>query len=383
MALAITIAALCYAVIALTCVIAFGVRRARFDAQLSGGAESGEPAAASPPMTILKPIAGLEPGLFENLSSFCAQNYPQFQVVFGVDRGDAATAALIEDVARAHPDVPVARAAAGAAGAANLKVARLLTMLPLATYDILVISDADTHVDRDYLRALARAFPDESVGAATCLYRGAGRGGMAAALGAMMIDEQFMPSVLVAALGGVHFTLGATMAVRRRALEAIGGFEALAPYLADDQKLGEFVGAKGFRIALAPHVVEHRADEPNMRALWEHELRWARTNRSARPLGYSGYFLTFAWPWALLYVALAGTTPIALALLGAALALRVALHYRARSALAARSPDMLWLFPVRDLLGLAVWAASWFGTSVRWRGRALRIDSQGRIVAGE
>jgi len=383
--LAIVAAALGYAIVALACVIAFGARRARFAAKVARQPEPGEPAAADlPAIAILKPVAGIEPGLFENLSSFCAQDYPQFQVVFGVAASTDPAAAVIADVTGVHPNVPIECAIGGARSAPNLKVGRLLNMMPLATHNILAVSDADTHVEREYLRALAHAFARESAGAVTCVYRGAPQaGGIASDLAAMQIDEQFIPSVLVAALGGVRFCLGATMAVRRKVLEAFGGFEAVGPYLADDQKLGEFAAAKGYDVVLAPYVIEHRVDEPDLPALWSHELRWARTARAARPLGYSGYFLTFAWPWALLFLILEGPTVLATALLATALALRVALHYCARAALDARSRDRVWLFPIRDLLGLAVWACSLFGWRVRWRDRDLVIDAQGRIVAAE
>jgi ceramide glucosyltransferase len=180
----------------------------------------------------------------------------------------------------------------------------------------------------------------------------------------------------------VRFCLGATMAVTRRALDAIGGFAALSDYLADDQMLGELVSRAGLRVEIAPYVVEHIVDESTLRTLWSHELRWARTSRAARPWGYTGYFITFVWPPALIYLFVAGSTTLALAILGAAVALRVASHYASRAGLRARGRDPLWLVPLRDVVGLAVWACSFFGRGVRWRDRALRIDGRGRIVGG-
>jgi ceramide glucosyltransferase len=248
-------------------------------------------------------------------------------------------------------------------------------------HDILVIADADTSVGPAYLRAVLAPLSDASAGAVTCAYRGRSSGGLASDLGVMMIDEQFIPSVLVAALGTVRFCLGATMAVRRRTLDAIGGFAALAPYLADDQRLGELVSRQGSRVMLAPYVVEHDVAEPDMAALWAHEVRWARTSRLARPWGYAGYFITYPLPLALVYAALSGDLVLASFVLALAVALRLGTHYAARTALRTRAPDKPWLIPLRDVLGLAVWIASLGGKHVRWRDRLLTVDGAGRIVS--
>ena len=373
--LALCACALAYAVIALARMLAFG---ARLKAYENGRVNS---TATLPAITILKPVAGLEADLYENLCTFCAQDYPQFQVVFGIPQADDPAAAVIADVARAFPGRAIVLVTGRAASARNLKVAQLMEMVKSAAHELLVVADSDTRVDSGYLRAVASAFADDDVGAATCVYRGAPRSGIASALGALMIDDQFVPSVLVAAGGGVRFCLGATMAVTRRALHTIGGFAALSDYLADDQMLGELVSRAGTRVAIAPYVVDHIVDEPTLRKLWSHELRWARTSRAARPWGYMGYFITFVWPPALVYLLVAGSTTLGLAILGAAVALRVASHYASRAGLRARGRDSLWLVPLRDVMGLAVWACSFFGRGVRWRDRALRIDARGRIVA--
>jgi ceramide glucosyltransferase len=374
--LALCACAIAYAVIALARMLAFGARlKARENGRIHSAATSELPA-----ITILKPVAGLEAGLYENLCSFCAQDYPQFQVVFGIPQPDDPAAAVIADVARAFPGTAIALVTGRAVPAQNPKVAQLMEMVKSAAHDILVVADSDTRVDSSYLGAVASAFANADVGAVTCVYRGAPRPGIASALGALMIDDQFIPSVLVAAGGGVRFCLGATMAVTRRALDAIGGFAALSDYLADDQMLGELVSRAGLRVELAPYVVDHVVDEPTLAALWSHELRWARTSRAARPWGYMGYFITFVWPPAFVYLLVAGGTALAAAVLGTAVALRIAAHFASRAALRVRGRDALWLVPLRDVMGLAVWACSFFSRSVKWRDRALRIDSRGRIV---
>lgn len=372
--LAITLSALAYAIVALVRVLGFRAYVERFG--------RAAPAAMSElqSITILKPVSGLETGLYENLCSFCVQDYPQFQVVFGIPNADDPALAVIEEVMRAYPTASSALVVGRASDVPNLKVAQLMQMSAAAAHDILVVADSDTRVDERYLRALAAAFAGERVGAVTCAYRGQPRAGVVAALGALMIDDQFIPAALVAAGGGLRFCLGATMALTRRALDAIGGFAAVAHYLADDQMLGELVSRQGLRVVFAPYVVAHVVDEPDLAALWSHELRWARTSRAARPWGYTGYFLTFAWPPALIYLLIAGPTLLGGALLAAAVVLRLALHYAARAALRVRTPDAVWLIPLRDVLGLTVWAASFFGRGVRWRDRDLRIDARGRII---
>ena len=378
-ALVACIAAMAYGVVALACVWRFGRRVERFER--ARAQERGTASTTLPGVSILKPIAGVDPRLYENLASFCAQDYPQFQVVFGVaDAGDPAVA-TVRRVIEAFPHADLSLVIGADPSAPNFKVATLLAMAGACKHDILVIADADTSVGPAYLRAVLAPLSDASAGAVTCAYRGRSSGGLASDLGVMMIDEQFIPSVLVAALGTVRFCLGATMAVRRRTLDAIGGFAALAPYLADDQRLGELVSRQGSRVMLAPYVVEHDVAEPDMAALWAHEVRWARTSRLARPWGYAGYFITYPLPLALVYAALSGDLALASFVLTLAVALRLGTHYAARTALRTRAPDKPWLIPLRDVLGLAVWIASLGGKHVRWRDRLLTVDGAGRIVS--
>jgi ceramide glucosyltransferase len=383
-ALAASVAGMAYAAVAFACVWSFGRRVGTFERRPAAAGDAGAQArdADLPAVTVLKPVSGAEPGLFENLSSFCAQDYPRFQVVFGTrDAGDPAVA-IVQRVIAAFPHADCSLVIGADRSAPNLKVATLLAMAGACKHDILVIADSDTNVAPDYLRAVVAPFRDVAVGAVTCAYRGRSNGGLASDLGVMMIDEQFIPSVLVAALGTMRFCLGATMAVRRTKLELIGGFAALSHYLADDQKLGELVSRQGARVALAPCVVEHAVAEPGLRALWAHEVRWARTSRLARPWGYAGYCITYPLPLALIYLAVSRDVVWGLLVLALAAALRITLHYASRAALRAPAPGTPWLIPLRDVLGLAVWVASLVGRRVRWRDQSLVVDGEGRIVSG-
>jgi ceramide glucosyltransferase len=200
-------------------------------------------------------------------------------------------------------------------------------------------------------------------------------------LGASYVEEQFAPSVLVAAtIGRVRFCLGAAMAVRRDALESIGSVDALGPYLADDHKLGELVAARGYDVELSPYVVATTIGETKLSDLWSHELRWARTNLVLAPIGYAFSFLMFGVPLAALYLVVSRNLAIGLPLLAAAIGLRIALHYAARAALDVRErAPTLWLVPIRDALSVAIWFASFFGRSVRWRASQVTISADGQM----
>ncbi|MGZ3554067.1 MAG: bacteriohopanetetrol glucosamine biosynthesis glycosyltransferase HpnI [Burkholderiales bacterium] len=358
-----------YVAFALQRVIVFGHRRA--------GSIEGE----TPPVTILKPVAGLEAELYENLCSFCEQQYPQYQVVFGVRDRDDPAIPVIARVLQAFPSRDLELVAGdGTATAANPKIANLSNMLGHAKHDMLVIADADMRVDPSYLQTIVAPFGDPMVGAVTCTYDGVPRGGFASTLGAMYINEQFTPSVLVATVvEKLTYCFGATMAVRRDVLQKIGGFGALAAHLGDDYMLGRLVTDKGYSVGLAPYVVRNIVHETNVRALWEHELRWARTVCAQRPLSYAFLFLTFPVPTAALFLLLSRNLAFGLVLLAGAMAVRVALQSATRNALGLSEPARPWLIPVRDAFSLAIWVASFLGRGVRWRKQDFTIRSNGRL----
>jgi ceramide glucosyltransferase len=346
------------------------------------------PAARSalrPPITILKPVHGLEAGLEENLRTFCVQDYPEYQVVLGVlDPADPALPVLRRIAASCGARVEVV-AGDGIVRHRNPKIATLAPMLPHAAHDLLVIADSDMRVGPDYLDAIAAAFDDPSVGAATCIYRGEpARDNLASTLGGMAITGGFAPSALVAtALEPLTYCFGGTMAVRRGVLDEIGGLDALGAQLADDAALGRLTAAHGHRVALAEYVAATAVDEPDLRALVAHELRWCRTIRSVRPRSYAGLVLTYPIPLALLYLALARERRRALLVVAIAKTLRVALHVVAHAVLGAPRRPPLALVPLRDTLSLAIWALGLHGDEVTWRGRDLRIASDGEISTAQ
>lgn len=334
----------------------------------------------APGVTVLKPLCGDEPQLLENLSSFCDQDYGRFQVIFGVRDADDPAVAIVKQVVERFPDRDLSLCFDPRVRGENLKVANVINMMERAKYDFVFVADSDTRVDRMYIRSMVAPFANPAVGAVTCLYRGVPVAGTVSALGALFINDQFAPAVLVAiALSPMDFCLGATMAVSRNALDKIGGFESLASFLADDRMLGRKVRERGFDVVLSSYVVEHDAVERDFASLWAHELRWARTMFSARPAGYAFSFIMYAVPMSLIYWAVSRDAIGGAVLASVALGLRLALHHVARRALRIAAADSPWLIPLRDLLGLCVWATTFFGRGVRWRDRNFVIDADGRM----
>ncbi len=370
-ALGLALASLAYLLLALFATQRFGRRPA-------------PPAGPTPPVTILKPVCGLDWELYENLRSFCLQDYPEYQVIFGVaDRNDPAVA-VVERLIREFPDLDLSLVIEARTVGSNRKVCNLINMYPQARHDLLNIADSDMRVSADYLVAVMGAFADPAVGAVTCLYTGTPRGGIASRLGAAFINEWFGPSVLVAlTFQKLNFCFGATMAVRRDVLERIGGFNRLAQSLADDYLLGNLVSALGYKVALAPYLVENIVHEPGLSALFHHELRWARTVRTVQPIGYSLSFVTYALPVALLVFALWPSVWVAGAVVAAATGLRVLLHFVVRRRLALKGPARPWLVPFRDCAGFAVWAASFLGREVSWREQRFFVHSDGNLSSKE
>ncbi len=341
---------------------------------------------ALPPMTILKPICGLETALYENLRSFCEQDYPDCQIVFGVRETSDPAVDVVRRLIREYPRRDLQLVVDDRLTGSNYKVSNLANMYHAARHDILVIADSDMRVERHYLRALAAEFADRRVGAVTCLYRGVPAAGLASRLSAMAINEWFLPSVLVALrFRKLDFCFGSTMAVRREALAAAGGFASLASLLADDHMLGKRISRAGYRVVLSPYVVDNIIAEPDLGSALGRELRWARTILSLEPAGYALSAITYAVPVTLLCAAIdvrAGILQtLAWCLVAAAAGLRVLMHFVARWRLHIREPAAPWLAPLRDLLGFLIWAAGFLGRDVSWRGRRFSIDKGGQLLS--
>jgi ceramide glucosyltransferase len=337
-----------------------------------------EPPDQAPAVTILKPLCGDEHQLYECLRSFCDQLYPRFQIVFGVSDGDDPAVEVVSRLQREFPHLDLQIAVDRRQHGSSRKVSNLINMMSLVRHDYLVISDSDVRVLPDYLARVVTPLLDPEVGIVTCPYRGTPRPGFWSLLGSLFINEWFTPSVLVAAMfGSRSFAFGTTIAMRRQVLASAGGFAAIANQLADDYRLGELTRRMGLRTVLSDVVVETCVDEASFGDLVSHELRWLRTIRAVRPLGYSLLFITFGVPVALVGCLLAGGAWPALAMLVITALARVVLHWTARRRRS--SPAHLLALPLRDGLMLALWAWGFVNRRVHWRDDRYRVTRDGSV----
>lgn len=336
-----------------------------------------------PGVTVLKPLKGLDVDLYDNLSSFCLQDYPQVQIVFGVaDPRDPAIGVVRRLQAR-YPRVRIDLVIDGRVYGTNYKVSNLHNMYRTAEHDMIVVADSDIRVGRDYLRRIVSQLDDPTVGVVTCLYRAVNTGGLPTLLESLFINTDFAPMVLVARLvEKPTYAFGATMALRRSTLEAIGGFLPLANYLADDYYLGHRVAERGYRLVLSDLVVETVLAVGSWRRLVDHQLRWARTYRNCRPGGYFGSILTHGTLWATLNLFYShGSTPACLvAALVYGTRMLVAHGIATRYIHAPLSWRETLLVPLKDLFVSAVWVLCFLGDTVRWSGHEFRVLKDGQMV---
>jgi ceramide glucosyltransferase len=347
---------------------------------------SGGASLSPPPVTVLKPLCGAEPGLEHSLRSFCEQDYAGgVQIVFGVQHPADPALAVLERLKRDYPRLDLTVVVDPSRHGASAKVSNLINMMRAARHDWLVLADSDVRAPPGYLTAVAAPLADPTVGIVTCPYRGLPGQGLWSHLGALFINDWFIPSVCVAALFGSRaFAFGATIALRRDTLNAIGGFRAIADQLADDYRLGELTRQRGQRTVLSDVVVETWVDERTFRQLVQHGLRWLRTIRVVRPAGYALSAVTFSVPMALLGCALADGTPLTLYLLAATMLLRMLLHLAAHApgptgSAAARPRTQLWAIPLADALGFALWCGAFLTREVQWRQDRYRVARDGSV----
>ncbi len=332
-----------------------------------------------PPVTVLKPLHGAEPGLAENLRSFADQNYSDFQLLLGVrDRTDGAlpvARALIDERPHCDIELVIDPRAAGS----NRKVANLENMMAAARHDLILLADSDMRVTPDYLAVVTAPLADPRTGLVTCLYKGVPTGGLWSRLAAMHINFGFLPGALAGDaldIGGGCF--GATIALRRDVLQRVGGFARLRNELADDHRLGSAVRGLGLASVLSPYIVENRVTERSFARLWRHELRWARTSRAMAPTGFAGSIITHTVMVTMLAAAAWGSEVEAWGCVGISLLLRWI-----SAVVTARALDLprtgLWLLPLRDALSFAVFLSSFFGRNVFWRDQLFRIEPSGQM----
>jgi ceramide glucosyltransferase len=336
-----------------------------------------------PPVSILKPLKGTDPDIYESFRSHCLQDYPEYEIIFGVsDPGDPAVAS-VQKLQREFPDRVIKLVVSPKILGANVKVSNLAQMLPAARYEHLIVNDSDIRVERDYLRRVMAPLVNERVGMMTTLYRGVAAPTVGSRLESLGISTDFCAGVLVARQleGGLHFGLGSTLAFRRTDLERAGGFAAIVDFLADDYELGRRISDLGLQVLLSDVVVETHLPAYSLRQFLAHQLRWARGVRDSRAAGYVGLVFTFGLMWGLLNLIAVHAAPWSWAVLGGVVLLRLAVTMTVGD-IVLRDQQLLkhlWLLPVRDLVAVAVWIASFAGHTVTWRGDRFELK-KGKLI---
>ncbi len=342
------------------------------------------PTAYRPPVTLLKPLAGWDDQVHQNVQSFCQQHYPPYQMILGtadLDQQRVAAARLAAECRAAvrwevcHPPLAV-----------NPKISELLHMDRLAEHEVLVLSDADIRVGPDYLARVVAPLQDPLIGLVTCLYTSRQAATTPAAVEALMINVDFIPSVLVAnRLFGSRFVMGATVAIRREVLEAAGGFAALADYLADDHQLGVRVRQAGYQIVISDYIVENCLPTMRLGDLFRHQVRWSRTIRVNQPAGWFFSVITHLMVCSTMWLLLTNFSPSGWHLVGLALVFRL-LEGGYMNARLNGLPDywrVAWLMPFKDAFSFLMWVLSFTDSRVHWAGRDYLVARDGRMAALE
>ncbi|MGA2235734.1 MAG: bacteriohopanetetrol glucosamine biosynthesis glycosyltransferase HpnI [Terriglobales bacterium] len=345
------------------------------------------PESQLPPLSILKPLKGVDPEIWESFCSHCEQEYPEFQIqiqmIFGVSDPADPAIEVVRKLQSKYPNREIELIVCDRVLGPNIKVSNLVQMLPAARHELLLVNDSDIRVPPDYLRKVITPLADASVGLVTCLYRAVASPTLGSRLEALGISTDFVPGVLSARFleKGLHFGLGSTLAFRRRDLQAIGGFEALLDYLADDYELGRRIAATGKRVELSATTVTTFLPAYTLRQFFRHQLRWSRTIRDARRWGYAGLLFTFGLPWALVTLLVAQGAAWAWALFALTFAARLAVGFAAAEVVLhdRQALSNIFLLPLRDLIAPLIWAAGFLGNRIHWRGDVFDLKD-GRLT---
>ncbi|RDJ99034.1 bacteriohopanetetrol glucosamine biosynthesis glycosyltransferase HpnI [Paraburkholderia lacunae] len=337
-----------------------------------------------PPVTVVKPLHGIEWALLANLSSFCQQDYPgPVQFLFGVHESTDPALQTVDELRRLHPEADITVVADARLYGPNRKISNILNMLPQAQHDVLVFADSDVSVGPDYLRNVIGELQKPDVGLVTCAYRGQPDPGFWPRLSAKATNYQFLPGVVMGlALGLARPCFGQTIAMRRDTLEKIGGFTPFVRHLAEDHAIGEAVRMIGEKVMIPPFTITHACVETSAAQLVAHELRWSRTIRSVDPLGHLGSALVHPLAFALLAIAFSGGAKWGWLLALVAVCARLMLKLLSDRALRQAHRD-LWLLPLWDIVSFAIFVASFCSSRVIWRGFSFKVDGDGLLSAAQ
>ncbi len=339
-----------------------------------------------PPVSILKPLHGMEARLQENLESFFRQDYPDYEILFAADESDDAALTVARELSAKYPKIPCKIIVNGRPPWPNPPAYSFHCMTEVASHDILVTSDSDIIVAPNYLREIVPPLLNPNIGMVTCVYRGGNAGGFWSGLDAIGMSVEMTAGVLVAnLLEGMKFGLGPTIATRKDALSKIGGYRILGDYFSNDFVIGNLIEKAGYSVVLSHHIIEHVAPPMTFQKMWDRQVRWAKGTRYSRPKGHFGTGLVFALPFGVMGLIAAAALGHAFAgvfLFAAALLNRMAESLAigwgiVRDPVALRSP---WLYPIRDTLGFLVWCASYVSKKAVWRDHRYELVEGGKIV---
>lgn len=337
---------------------------------------------ARPPVTILKPLCGIEPNLYENLESFCRQDYAgAVQVVFGVQNAADPAIAVVRRLKQAYPDLRLDLVVDARQHGSNRKVSNLINMSAQIAHGVIVLADSDMVAGADYLERIVAELAQPGVSGVTCLYHGVpAHRGIWDHLSVLAIDVQFLPNVVMGtSLGLAKPCFGSTIAFTTASLAEMGGFEAFRDDLADDYAVGEALRARGGHVAIPSFTIGHTCVDTNLSDLWTHELRWNRTIRNVDPGGYAGSIVTHAFPLALVGALIPGSNTSGLIVAALALACRIILCVRLERAFGL-APHPYWLLPIRDILSFSNFSWSFVSGAVTWKGHDYRVVADGTMI---
>jgi ceramide glucosyltransferase len=334
--------------------------------------------AFTPPVSILKPLRGVDPQMYESFRSHCVQDYPEYEIIFGVSDSDDPAVEAVHQLMREFPACKIQLAICPEVLGTNRKTSNVAQMLQYARYGHILINDSDIYVTPDYLHRVMAPFARPEVGIVTCPYRGIAAPTLGSRLESVGISTEFFAGVLSAwqIEHGLHFALGSTLAMSRTALEAIGGLEPLVDHLADDFELGSRISKTGFEVVLVDLVVETHLPAYSFSEFFQHQMRWARSTRDSRRRGYLGILLTFGLPWAMIAALLSFGATWSWLLLASAALLRAIVAVEVAGVVQDQAiVRHLWLLPLRDVIAFWVWFASFGGHEVHWRGDIFILEN--------
>jgi len=334
-------------------------------------------------VSVLKPVHGDGAYLYESLRSFCLQDYPKYEVIFGAHTPGDPAVAVVNRLIAEYPDLDLRLVVDESLAGPNRKASNLANIAKVAKYDLFLLSDSDVRVDQDCIASMMAPFDDPSIGAVASIYKGWPANDPPSRFGALYLNDWFVPSVVVdVSLRGIDFVFGAMSAVRREALNAIGGFEMLSRCLAEDFSMGRLVTHRGWRVVLSPYACDTVVAEKNFAEMFRHEVRWQRSERACRPLDQ--FMSVVTWPLPLLMLLLLPQpSAIGFSLLFIYVVLRLALHFIVRRSFRIATPTEPWLVPLRECVCFFAWACGLLGNTIKWGQETFSIPAYRRLMAAE